>query len=176
MPRPKVSLKEFEAKLVGVPETEFIRLAAFIDGEGCITICRSPRRGAAASNQHELKMTVSNTSLRLFDWLMSTFGGNVRRAHNQSYLPVYSWVLNELQAEVIIRRCLPYFIIKREQAEVALAFRDLKTRKRLNFNNSRLTPLMLMQRDELHDKIRSLNGARSRFAPKAALAMEKEGA
>lgn len=166
MGKPKVSLEEFEAKLNKVSAIDFARLTAFIDGEGCITICSSPRRGRAACRQHELKLTISNTSLLLFQWLLETFGGGMRRAHYQPGLPVFSWTLNELQAEAIIRRCLPYFIIKGEQAKVALAFRELKSRKHQLLRNAKVTPEMLQRRDELHDKIRSLNGARNRFGPK----------
>src|SRR5437660_6122275 len=128
MSKPKISIEEFKAKLDRVPELEFVRLAAFIDGEGCITIARSPRRGRMAGHAQELVVTVSNTSHLLLDWLVRTFGGTYTIANGNKTMPVYSWRLNELQREEILRRCLSYFIIKREQAEIGLAFRDLKRR------------------------------------------------
>jgi hypothetical protein len=166
MAKPKVSLEEFRAKLDKVSTIDFARLAAFIDGEGCITIARSPRRGRMAVHQHELVVTIANTSPLLFDWLLGTFGGAFSRANGNKGVPVYAWRINELQREEILRRCLPYLIIKRAQAEVGLAFRALKSRKREEFRNSRVTPEMMIQRDELHDRIRNLNGARSRFGSK----------
>lgn len=165
MPNPKVKLEDFVRKLERVSKIDWARLAAFIDGEGCITIASSPRRGRAARPQHETRFTINNTSPVLYDWLLSTFGGGVRVIHHKNVRPVYSWVLNELQVEQVIKRCLPYFIIKRRQAEIALAFRALKSRKRDTYHNRRLTDAEWNARDKLQVKIRKLNGARERWDP-----------
>lgn len=175
MPVPKIKLEDFVRKLETVSEIDWARLAAFIDGEGTITIASSPRRGRAACDQHELKLTIANTSLLLFKWIIGTFGGRTRTCQYNTRLPINFWIVNELQSEEIIRRCLPYFIIKREQAEIALAFRELKSRKRNTFHNSKVTTEMWSRREELHTKIRELNGARLRFPHDQQTESKREG-
>lgn len=164
MAKPKVSIEEYCRKLDSVSETSFARLAAYIDGEGCINISGSPRRGKSAVRTHEMKLTVTNTSLLLFDWIVSAFGGKVVLANSNYNKPntkvCWRWLINEIQSEEILRRCLPYFIVKQEQARVALAFRDIKRRKFDEYRNRRVTPKMLEERDALQKRISELNSVK----------------
>lgn len=172
MPKPKVKLEDFIAKLDTVSDVDWARLAAFIDGEGTITIASSPRRGRAAKSQHEGKVTVANTSILLMHWLVGTFGGAVRTTHYTGNLPMNFWVLNERQAEQVVIRCLPYFVIKGEQAEIFLSFRELKSRKAGVCANARVSLQMWNERESLLKRIRVLNGARTRFASESGPACQ----
>ena len=177
MPTPKVKLEDFIAKLEKADAVDWARLAAFIDGEGTITIASSPRRGRSARSQHEGRVTVANTSILLMHWLIDTFGGSIRTTHYAGNSPINFWVLNELQAEQVAIRCLPYLIIKGEQARIFLAFRELKSKKRDTFHNSKVTLEMWNERESLLKRIRVLNGARTRFASESSLACQpKENA
>src|ERR1700690_3415057 len=76
MPTPKISIEDFNAKLDKASDIDFARLAAYIDGEGCIGISNSKRRGKATHRMHTMQLTVTNTSLLLLDWITLTFGGS----------------------------------------------------------------------------------------------------
>ena len=95
---PKVPIEEYKRMLDKVSEIDLARLAAFIDGEGCIGISSGPRRGRMAVRQHSLIVTVTNTDLRLFRWLTNVFGGIWTHANTNERKPenkvVYRWVAN----------------------------------------------------------------------------------
>src|SRR5438309_4665942 len=110
-------------------EIDWIRLAAFIDGEGCIMIryVTNPKR--KRRGYHQLAVYVTNTDLRLPRWCQDTFGGTIQTSKTKYQAQVirpnetYHWTVSAKAAEDILRGCLPYFLIKREQADIGLAFR-----------------------------------------------------
>jgi hypothetical protein len=165
MPRPKITIEEYRKRLDKIPEIEFARLAAYIDGEGCIAISGSSKpRGRGVSPYHNLQVTVTNTYLPLFDWIASRFGGRPVIANSNYGKPntkqCYRWVISEIHGEELLRRCMPYFIIKAEQARIGLAFRDIKRRKFDQFHNGPLTEDVIRQRDELQQQISDLNSVK----------------
>jgi hypothetical protein len=176
MPKPRISIEEFKARLSRVHRDDWIRLAAFIDGEGCITISSAPERGRATCTQFNLSVTVTNTSPKLFEWLCQTFGGKAIAANanwkKPNTRPVWRWLINELQGVEILRGCLPYFIIKREQAEVALSFRNLKEKRFEQLGTRQVTADEIGQRLALQKKIKSLNSDLVPFDPSTATFLE----
>lgn len=156
--RPRTSQSEFEAKIAKVSEIDWARLAAFIDGEGSILIARSKRKGYT-NLQYNLEVIVSGTDLRLHVWLQDTFSGKVYLVKPstisfRSNKICQSWRLYNTRAATILERCLPYFIIKREQAEVGLAFMRLKSQ---GAQGKRVTPEGLQAREEFRNQLRSIN-------------------
>lgn len=111
---------------------DWARLAAYIDGEGHICIAESVHREPhdGRGRYGFAKVTVSNTDSRLTDWLLKTFGGNVqvRSADSASsgrrkrWKTCFNWTTSNGRAADILRFCLPYFIVKREQAELAISY------------------------------------------------------
>lgn len=120
---------KFRPKGVAVDPTpmDWMRLAAFIDGEGCICIVGS--LGLDRVNRKRrilhLKLEIVNTDVRLSDWCQSTFGGTVN-THTHKNQPTWKasfhWEIHCRGAQWILGNCLPYFLLKKEQAEIALAF------------------------------------------------------
>ena len=92
-------------------------MAAFIDGEGCI---RAKARTGRAAFPY---LHVTNTDARLMNWLLDTFGGTVstHRPANGRYRTRYDWQAKQSSLREILTQCLPFLLLKREQAEVALA-------------------------------------------------------
>lgn len=112
---------------------DWARMAAFIDGEGTILI--NPRRGRqtqydSLAATFYLKVSISNTDLNLMDWLKLTFGGNYHFKDNQRYYrdrnvkDAYAWSVSSSQAAWILYNCLPYFIIKYEQASIGIQLQE----------------------------------------------------
>jgi hypothetical protein len=110
-----------------IPQIEWARLAAYIDGEGCFLIfrCHNKKR---PRGYHALKIVIGNTDFRLMVWLKSSFGGFINRStktekHKLSKRQMYYWHVGSAMAEDVTRRCLPYLIMKKEQGELVLQFR-----------------------------------------------------
>lgn len=115
-----------------LPETDIARLAAYIDGEGTIYINVATKlRGRMKNSQYRLSLVITNTDHRFMAWLKQTFDGSVyhvkyEKCKHLGKKPIMRWHVNERMAEVILKACVPYMIMKKPQAEVGLAFMFLK--------------------------------------------------
>jgi hypothetical protein len=147
-------------------ETDYMRLAAYIDGEGCIGLHGS----MDGTGQRQLKLAISNTDFRLPIWCHRTFGGRLvpeTKDRDQNFDKL-GWHINSKKAADILKQCLPHFIIKREEAELAIAFQATKHYHRNNPIPQEVREL----RDEMAGKMRLLK--RTRLTMEEAL--EKMGA
>ena len=122
----KREVQRRDLSLVSV--VDLARLAAFLDGEGSISIAYSvhkdPKFEGARQNYEYVRLTVANTDPRLMQWLVATFGGKLRhRPTNRAktHKPCYWWVLTCEYATEVLKRALPYFILKRDRAELCIA-------------------------------------------------------
>lgn len=113
--------------LTSVPEIDWARLAAYIDSDGHISITMGTRKNAVKSTGRTrlyLRVMVTNTDPRLIRWLVANFGGGVGNYphKNPKHRHTFKWGTSCRQTEAILKKCLPYFIAKRDQADIALAF------------------------------------------------------
>jgi len=104
---------------------DWARLAAFIDGEGTIAIKNLRTKSGRYS---QLIVAIANTDPRLPMWCRENFGGLLYACDSNAnksakWRRSYRWITHSAQAETIIKNCLPYFLLKKEQAEIALAYR-----------------------------------------------------
>jgi hypothetical protein len=137
-------------------------VAGIVDGEGTITICRSEydahkkftvKNGDVHTyDTHcvgfHVKVQVKNTDIRLVKWLKSRFGGEyyTDTHRNEAWKTAYVWHhLAESKQEFLLA-ILPYLIMKREQALLALEF--------LRLGNQVRCP---EKRQALYEKILALN-------------------
>jgi len=99
-------------------ETDWARMAAFIDGEGCISLVEHRTVYTC------LRIMVTNTDRRLVEWCKSLFDGHIceKKARKPTHKPSYQWVVSSRAAAFVIKGCYPYFLLKKEQSEVALEF------------------------------------------------------
>jgi hypothetical protein len=114
-----------------LPDVDWARLAAFVDGEGHIRITsqkRKNRKGVERDYMY-VELSISNADPRLMTWLTERFGGNVYRGKapvaNVRKHSIFQWHAGCSVAHEILLGCLPYFVIKRNQAEIAISFREL---------------------------------------------------
>lgn len=107
-----------------------IYFAGFFDGEGSILIYtrKSPMTNGALTPGQNLRITITNTHEGVIRWVHATFGGNVWTYRRMPPGPrrsrAWKWTAGSTLAVHILRAMLPYLIVKREQAEVALAFQE----------------------------------------------------
>lgn len=128
-------------------------LAGIIDGEGCISIRKWQQRNKYWI--YSLTLDVGNTNRILTDWLSDNFGGTVILFHskNPRHNDRYCWRLSQGKAGIIIKKVLPYLLIKKEQAVLALEYRKTF----LKGNTAGLPSKIVLQRDKMIEKMHKLN-------------------
>src|SRR6266446_750988 len=109
-----------------IPNLAYI--AGLIDGEGTVCIFNSTgkTKGIVYPRGRPI-LAITNTHRGVLDWVKSQVGGAavyVKRARNDSgrYKPCYAWSTGWQHAKAILIACLPYLIIKREQALLFIEF------------------------------------------------------
>jgi hypothetical protein len=93
---------------------DYSYLAGMFDAEGSFFIGQRPKR-----NTRELVIALTNSNMRLFDWLLPKLGGRVipdkRSEEGLGY-----WTLRGSYKEKHLLGMLPYLVNKRRQAIIAL--------------------------------------------------------
>jgi hypothetical protein len=141
-----------------VSQVDWGRLAAYIDGEGCVAIPmtshKDPKHQGRPKNEY-VKVHVANTNVRLVLWLQDTFGGAVQIQTRQSarWKTAYVWTVSCLYASEILRGCLPYLLLKKEQAELCLILQS--TMKKWGVKG--VPTEVIAQRLEIRAKMHDLN-------------------
>lgn len=136
--------------------TDWARLAAFIDGEGCVSIQTSATTIKGKKYRtHVLRISVYNCNPKLAVWCRATFGSRIhpRKARKSNWKPGFEWVAQSDIAAWVLHGCLPYFLLKREQAEVALAFQETKK----SYRRQGVPSEVLRDRNNLQGQMASLN-------------------
>lgn len=133
--------------------------AGILDGEGCIQlISRKGRTGPRGVGRAGfcLRVDVGNTDPRMLLKLKELFGGSAvsRRKTNRGYgtMPMWQWSLGCAQAEAMLRAVLPWLVVKKEQADLAIISRELVQPSR----RKKLTAAELAERQALSDQIKRL--------------------
>jgi hypothetical protein len=143
-------------------EIDWARLAAYIDGEGMIDIHTHRQWREHLGRTHEtmyVRIAIGNTDPRLAQWCQRLFGGNIsfnRKDHQHpKWRNILTWYVTSKTAVEIISNCLPYFLLKREQAEIALVFQETVFR----VGRSGHTTATLGRRQQLQQQMKHLKRA-----------------
>lgn len=134
-------------------DVDWARLAAYIDGEGTIGINRGRKRLGGFC--YDPTLTVANSDMRLISWLVDTFGGKpypfAKQKHSRRQLWV--WRPATLDTHWVVEQCLPYFIAKRDQAEILIAFEKVRRPYRWN---PKVPVAVMEEKDSMYSKLREL--------------------
>lgn len=97
--------------------TDCAYLAGIIDGEGSIGAHFHKSSGAWMT-----QLVVTNTNHALMDWLAERWLGNVIRCRpgTGGTKPTYFWQVTNRRVVPVLEDALPYLVLKREHAELAL--------------------------------------------------------
>src|SRR3990167_9877690 len=108
--------------------------AGFIDGDGVISMYqRKDRR-----NEFRVVVRAMNTNRLALDKLHGMFGGSVHPMINaldaraRGWKPSFYWSASDRKAEAAIRSLLPFLLLKRKQAALALRARTKEFSGSLN--------------------------------------------
>jgi hypothetical protein len=103
--------------------------AGFFDGEGSINIVRV-KHSKNGTMSHVLSVEVSQVDPRPLQYLQEIWGGSirVRQPSTKKAQPSYLWYVRNITAEKFLSEIRPYLRVKGEQADIALAFREIKAK------------------------------------------------
>ena len=116
-------------------ETDLSYLAGFFDGDGCINISKSHPKHSK-SPRHVLQVILAQANRPFLQmWAERTGIGKLYQFKSQTKLnnrqEMWHWRMTGQQAEDLLRLLMPFLLIKRAQADIAIEFRETK------HNNSR---------------------------------------
>jgi hypothetical protein len=134
--------------------TELAYLAGIIDGEGSFVLHNH------GNHKFGCSLNVGNTDPRLLHWIQARFGGSVRHEGRASmrWKPVYRWKANATDLDTIITAVLPFLVIKRDRAELMLAYRRTLNPPISGQRTADVTPdSVKSERRDLHAQLAILN-------------------
>ena len=125
--RRKETQDQIDASLADRTPQEWAFLAGFIDGEGCIAVYEN--KGRSGYMQVSFSIRAANCDPRIIEWLKDRFGGGTTkrggaRAGSGRWREAYTWYALNRRAATIMRAIRPYTVIKGEQIDLALKFRE----------------------------------------------------
>ena len=152
-------------------------LAGLFDGEGCISIACAKqgwKNSRSKSPAYELKLHIRMTDprpIKIFrDYFQQFLNGgySVRQEYEHpNHKPTYCYGCSHSKAETIIKQLLPYLIVKKEQAELALEFqqyiRDSKCQGKVGFSRKPDPDYILAKRHHYYLAMKNLKSLRYPF-------------
>ena len=96
--------------------------AGFFDGEGHIRIQRHSTRGS-----YMLSISAVQSTLTPLDMFANLFGGKTKKRitkYRGEDKAIYEWQASSALAERVLREMYPYLRAKKDEADIAFAFRE----------------------------------------------------
>jgi len=118
--------------------------AGFFDGEGYISV-RNRTTNTTKQKCIDVELVVSNTSEASIIRLQSLFGGYIQHFSPKkiNLKPFWRWTGTPNIARIFLKATLPYLVVKKEQAEMALEILNLKNFQRTAERYEREAALLL---------------------------------
>lgn len=107
--------------------------AGFFDGEGCVMVQRRKGRSGSRGGCYVMQISASQKHPEPLYRLLEVFrcGAVHQTKRRESYgCDMWVWKASGNFANEVLKRMLPYLVVKREQAEVAIVFQDRRIRVR----------------------------------------------
>lgn len=95
-------------------ESDYIYMAGFFDGEGCIRINKRKR---PVNTEYTLFITIGQKDGATIDWIQETFGGHIHQVKRDGS---YIWIASNKTAHSVLEKITPYLKYKKPQALSAL--------------------------------------------------------
>ena len=146
-----------EVRQLSVAEAAY--LAALVDGEGTVTMCRKH-----ATEQRQLVVSISNTELQILEFALVSVGAGKltrKRTSESHHSPSYTYALWNRQALALLAQIESYMkSYKGERARLAL-----KDYVRLTPRNGKYTEPMRVERGAFESALLGLRAGRPRKEP-----------
>lgn len=125
-------------------EIDYIYMAGFFDGEGCIRINKRTR---PVSPEYTLFISVGQKDGATIDWIKTVFDGHVHQVKRDGS---YIWIASNKVAHAALEKFTPYLKYKKPQALAAL---------QLAGNNRKTNPITseeLARRESIYLQVKTL--------------------
>lgn len=101
--------------------------AGYFDGEGCIHIARKKpyAKSRAVSFQHSLQIKIASVNPAVLYEILSYYGGTIckqKKTLKENWRIAWNWHLCSRASTDFISDVLPFLVLKRQEAELALEF------------------------------------------------------
>lgn len=105
---------------------EDIYFAGLFDGEGCVSInkTKGTKDKPYSRPGFQLRISITNTNIEVLNKLQNTYGGNIYKRERKNARTYYDWVAASNQCLEPLKRWIPFLIIKKKQAEIAVSFQE----------------------------------------------------
>ena len=105
-------------------------LAGVIDSDGCIHIerCKDNRINRKPRFQYKVRLQIGVTSMATINWIVENFPLDKEvqfytvKPTKKYRKPIYLWQLNTKNTLSILKKVLPYLVLKKPRAKIALEF------------------------------------------------------
>jgi len=135
-------------------ETDIAYLAGIVDGDGSISIAKCTRYKGRC--RYWLQLNVTNCSKELVEWIKDRYGGTIQtKTPTTKGRAIYRWCLANQNAEYLIEELVDYLIVKKDQAYVALEFRN--TYGKTDYRQGGLSQDIIDMRDVMREAVSKLN-------------------
>lgn len=149
-------------------------LAGALDADGFVSIQRTKklRRGCKRHGIYHLaRVGIGQTNSVVPQLFLATFGGtwHEHQPKNIAHRRVYQWQASNLLAACALEQLLPYLVLKRRQAVLAIQLSEMVQRqfdriKKTQRPPYRLPARVVAARQRIYEKVLALNQPRNRTA------------
>lgn len=134
-------------------DTDYAYIAGVIDSDGCIQACKL----TSGSGHYRAELHVIQKNIAIIDFLYSRFEGSVNvvnRQHKSGLKNYIRWMITGTRMANILKNCLPYLVLKKEQAKLAIELQSMLVPK----GRARKLPVEAIERRKyIAFKMKSLN-------------------
>lgn len=133
-------------------DTDLAYIAGIVDGEGCIRIKKSnPNPGIRVTPGYHAAIQIRMVDESAISFIQQVLGGSYYKesAPAPNRRPLFLYAAQNLIAERVLRKILPFLKVKRKQAELVLSLVELKrtsTRHRTKFTGYKDWPNLYTNR------------------------------
>lgn len=102
-------------------------LAGLFDGEGSVNIFKQSNRKDMNYPAYFVEISIGNTHKGVLQWILEHFGGRLTdnaEQYSHRNQRTWRWRASSDEAYKTLVLMLPYLIIKKEQAQLAIEFRE----------------------------------------------------
>ena len=100
--------------------TQMAYIAGFIDGEGCIRLKQSDRKG----QRFYVTMHVTNADKKPLEKIQDIFGGKIYFQEKSKNKIIWQYYITCAEAADTLRALVGFLITKKSQAELAIYYQD----------------------------------------------------
>jgi hypothetical protein len=100
-------------------------LAGLFDGEGSVNIFKQSNRKDRINPGYFLEISIGNTHKGVLQWVLENFGGRLTQnaeQYTKRNHPTWRWRASSNEASEVLTIMLPYLVVKKEQALLAVEF------------------------------------------------------